>query len=210
MTPRRTFQELLADPAPAFVCEGFGGRRTFVAAVRHVLNPPASKSALERIPSVPGRGEAVEFYARHNGLCLFEDPNSEESGVAVFPIEDWPAANAELRKLWRLWLDDPRWDLPYEPDDVIPFAWQVGAANPIHWIVRGPFAGQIQWWPWTMPPTADDPPLARTFGEFFEMLATDPARVVAQDLGGYARFADGKSDEQWVPTRYLPDSRALA
>jgi hypothetical protein len=204
----RTFRELLADPAPGFVCDGFGGRQTFVAAVRHELNPQASREMLAHIPSVPGQREAAEFYAQHNGMRLFEDVNQPDSGLVVFPIEDWPAAKAELQVTWQLWTKGLAWEPPYGPEDVIPFAWQVGAANPLHWVVRGPLTGQIQWWPWTMMPTADDPPLARGFGEFFNMMATDPVRIIAHELGGYARFSDGKTQEDWFPVRYVPDRHA--
>src|SRR5436190_5256358 len=94
--------------------------------------------------------------------------------------------------------------MPYGRDDFIAFAHFRGATSHIHWVVRGPRAGSIYWWAWTMPPDKDTPPMASNFGEFIKLLHDRPAHFFNEILSCYTRFCNGAGKE-WLPNRYVPD-----
>ena len=59
-----------------------------------------------------------------------------------------------------------------------------------------------------MPPEENEF-FASSFGEFIARLHKHPISVLNEDLGGYTRYFDGKTESQWVPKRYVPDVRGL-
>jgi len=50
---------------------------------------------------------------------------------------------------------------------------------------------------------------ASCFGEFIARLHENPVSLLNEVLGGYTRYFDGKTQNQWVPERYVPDVRGL-
>jgi hypothetical protein len=206
-------EDLLRDPAPTFICKGFRSQRRLVVPLQHVAEPPARSTDVEQLPDVPGASFAAAFYAKHNGLSLFKAPSpfkqASFAGLFIFPLTDWTTEAAQWRRDWvEWWPDYLSWDWAYRPEDAVPVAQCVGAANYVHWIIRGPLAGTIQWWPWTMPVSRGDLPLTGTFEGFCNLVAANPARV-DELLGGYLIYSDGRTDDQWHPSSYVADHRAL-
>lgn len=190
----------LSDPAPAFVGRMRGGA-THVIPVRHYAGPPADHASVALIPTdVPGSKEAADFYRLHDGAILFygredggpEGPEVEgdASALQIFSLTSWPAMIADQRGLWAAWMREEADALLYGRDDVIPIAHLWGAANYVHWVVRGPHAGEVHWWPWTMPPWKGEAsePLAASFDAFLELICGDPVKLLWEQLGGYAQY----------------------
>ena len=202
-------QRLLDDPDPAFACYAIGDREKKegrVEPLAHFANPPAPPALLERIPSVPGAEQLSEVLARYNGLLLYTARETESEGVEIFPIDEWDHRTAQTVEAWREEQDiNPVDDPPYGFDDFIAVAHSRGASNYIHWVTRGPRAGSIYWWPWTMMPHQDTPPVADDFQGFIRLLYERPAYFFNEVLLCYTRFSDVRSLTEWVPGRYLPD-----
>ena len=212
-----SFEALLAHPAPAFACYDCGDpkeKESFVAPVSHIANAPANVTALARIPDVPGADAARSFFQSHDGGLLYTAKGSmaaqggPEEGIEIFPLHEWDARTQETVEFWNEseYLDN---EMPYGRDDLIAIAHSRGASTYIHWVVRGPNAGKVYWWPTTMPPGANDPPLAKSFAEFIDIICTMPVHFLNEMLFCYTRFSDGKTDEQWIPKRYIADRTSL-
>jgi hypothetical protein len=197
---------LLSDPDPAFACytnRDPAKKEGFLAPVAHFANPPAKPSLLNRVPDVAGARQAERLYATYNGLLLYTTPEqSDLHGVEIFPIDQWKQRTAQMVESWEGHY--PKHDMPYGHDDFIAFAHSRGASSYIHWVTRGPRAGSIYWWAWTMRPYKHTPPMAEDFGAFIKLLYDRPAYFFNELLLSYTRFSDG-SGKEWLPSRYLPD-----
>jgi hypothetical protein len=214
----KAFQALLSHPAPAFACYACGDpdeKEGLVAPVAHKAHAPAKAAALDRIPDLPGAATAHAFYADHDGALLFTTKGlmaaqgGPDEGVELFPLRTWAARTRETVEFWEeTGYHDER--MPYSRNDFLAVAHVRGASTYIHWVVRGPNAGRIYWWPTTMPPGKRDPPLAATFESFIETICTQPVHFLNELIFCYTRFSDGKTRTQWIPKRYIPDRRTLA
>jgi hypothetical protein len=68
--------------------------------------------------------------------------------------------------------------------------------------VDGPSAGKIFYADhdgWYESAFADD------FDRFLAHVSHEPARLLAEEVGCYTRYADGKTDAQWIPEEYFAD-----
>jgi hypothetical protein len=212
-----SFESLLRHPAPAFECAASG--RRFIAPVRHDVSPPAPGELLSRIPEIPGSAAAREFYARSNGALLFAAPpafrarvaEAPDAGIEIFSIEQWDEKTRENVDEWAQTAEDGFDEaLPYTRDDFIAIGHPRGSWNYFHWVIRGPAAGRVFWWAWTMPPWSADDALAPNFRAFVGKICSDTASLVEEVFfAGYTNYWDGSTDTQWVPHRYVPDARLL-
>jgi len=205
----KSFESLLGHPDPGFVCYACGDpshKEAFLARVEHLANPPATRNPWTMIPSVRGADGAKEFYAHHDGALLYTERGLEgtSDGIEIFPLREWPERTAQMVESWEGY-DDTQ--MPYGRHDFVAFAHSRGASSYIHWVVKGPAAGAIYWWPWTMPPYDQEPPLATDFAAFIELISTQPVHFLNDLLGCYTRFTDDRTVTQWIPRRYLPDCR---
>jgi len=161
----RSFESLIDHVDPGFICFLAGDplkNEGYLKRVEHLANPPAESSLLAKIPAVPGVDAAREFYGRFDGALLYTARDSMGGlrapglGVEIFPIEEWPDHTAQTVDSWTFEeFDDSK--MPYSRDEFVSFAYSRGTSNPIHWVVRGPAAGTIYRWAWTMPPDPRTP-----------------------------------------------------
>ena len=205
----KAFETLLRHPAPAFACYARGDRQekeAFIAPVAHRVNAGASARDLEKIPDVPGASVARAFYRKHNGALLYTGAGLMSSvggpheGLEIFRIREWKSRTNEMVDSW----DDGEYQdgrMPYGRADFIAFAHSRGASSYLHWVTRGPRAGSIYWWAWTMPPSKRTAPLAADFATFLELISTRPVHFFNELLFCYTRFSDGRTPIQWIPTR---------
>jgi hypothetical protein len=204
-------ERLLDDPDPAFACYANADREKeerYLAPLAHLANPPAPASLVKRIPSVPGAQQLRDVLAQYNGLLLYTDRETQSEGVEIFPLNEWEERTAQMVESWaeepEHYPDD---DMPYGHENFIAIAHSRGASSYIHWVTRGPRAGSVYWWPWTMRPEKDTPPMAVSFTAFIELLYQRPAHFFNELLLCYTRFSDGRTPTEWLPSRYLPDLR---
>jgi hypothetical protein len=221
------FEQFLRDPAPGFRCytptdyhnlreDKDLERAAYLALIRHIAHPPADARSLTYVRSlgIPGADDAAEFFALHDGVHVFAPAHPEHypkgwrefgAGVEVFPVAQWEQKTREIREEWDEKLSGH--DLAYGRDDFVAIGHPRGSWNYFHWVTRGPSAGRIFWWPWTMPPQDADDCFAESFDQFVTLLYVDPPALLNEVLGGYSRYFDGRSDAQWVPSTYVPDVR---
>jgi len=211
----KLIEQLLDDPDPAFACcvndrRGVQARppadETLIVPLTHLANPPATASLLKRIPDVPGAEEAKRFYSKYDGALLYTTRDWNDEGIEIFPIEQWKDRTAEMVGSWveeaDLYRDE---DMPYGHNDFIAFAHSAGASNYIHWVTRGPRAGAVYWWAWTMSPRKDTPPSTPDFASFLKLIYDRPVQFFNEILFCYTRFSDGRTGKECLPNRYLPD-----
>ncbi|HEY2586940.1 MAG TPA: hypothetical protein VGI81_14435 [Tepidisphaeraceae bacterium] len=211
--PTTPFESLLDHVDPGFVCWLASGRSReegYLKRVEHLANPPADSNLLDRIPAVPGADVARALYSRYNGALLYTARDSMGGlrapglGVEIVPIDEWPERTEAMVHSWAFEeYDDAQ--MPYGRHDFVAFAYPRGASNHVHWVIAGPAAGSIYFWPWTMRPELHTPPLARNFGAFITLLCTEPVHLLNDVFGCHWRAEEGL--KEWIPSRYLPDCR---
>lgn len=200
-----SFQALsarLADPAPAFLCEGLVDGSEILVRVEHLVGAPTTTSELDTFRRLL-RGVApdlLEVWARWNGVRLYAEPDVAEPNhlVALHPVdemEDWTLAMRE----W-LDIDDPE-DAPDRA--ALETALVIGApAMSLSCLVvltEGPRAGRICVFDHETRCAED---FAATATELLERLAGDPLELI-EPLGDTTRY---RWDEgQSFPVSYLPD-----
>lgn len=187
---------------PSFVCTN-GGRsaatqKSFIARLCHVLNAPASTQDLAILRSVLGAhaSKFEEIYAAHDGFVLYKDLLSATAGVEALPISQWDEAGEVMRQFFEH-LDDES-----DPDYIrtgVAFATAPQSGNYFVMPVEGPNAGKIFY--------ADhdgwyESHFASDFGEFIVRVTNNPAQVLSEELGCYARYSDGNTSIQWIPESY--------
>lgn len=208
MTGIGSFERLaarLADPAPAFECEGFGAPGRTLVAVEHRAGAPATAAEIAWLQrQLDGvAGGLVTIWARWNGIMLGVEPGTTEPSflVALHPIgEAMLAATAGVHswveELGALELEDP---------DGLASAVAIGgpaaSANALVVLTRGSRAGAICVFDHE---TLVAEPFAANVDELLERLADDPVALV-EPLGGTTRY---RWDEgQLFPVAYLADGR---
>ncbi|MDB5325584.1 MAG: hypothetical protein JWM57_1153 [Phycisphaerales bacterium] len=205
-------EQLLADPDPAFACIANSdptNTEGYLAPLLHLAGPPGGSLLRSQIPDVPGSRDAAAIYAAHDGMLLYTDAATQSEGVEIFPIGQW---KERTKQMVESWVEDnyPDDDMPYGHDDFIAFGHSRGASSYLHWVIRGPKAGSIYWWPWTMRPERYTPPMAATFADFVTLLYEKPAFFFNELLLCYTRFSDGRTGKEWLPNRYVPDRQKPA
>jgi len=197
----KSLQTILSHKKPGFACYACGDKskaEKFIAPVTHEVALPASKKSLAQIPSIGGSKDAVNFYAEHDGAQLYSGE------IEIFSIDEWSGRTEQSIENWEEagYEDD---EMPYGRNDFLAIAYPQGASTYVHWVTRGPAAGQVWWWASTMPPARDASPAATTFRGFIDMVCNEPVRFLNEVSLCYTRFSDGRTVKQWIPIRYIPD-----
>ena len=92
-----------------------------------------------------------------------------------------------------------------DPDHIvtgIAFATVPQSGNYFVLPIEGPSAGKIFYANhdgWYESAFADD------FDGFLAHVVQDPVKLLAEEVGCYTRYSDGKTDTQWIPEEYYPD-----
>jgi hypothetical protein len=192
----------------------------YLARLKHVVEPPAGANELAYLQQleVPGADDARQFFELHNGVYLFAPTRPEYyptswreflAGVEIFPVRLWKEKTLEVRTDWEKKLEG-HGPLPYGRDDFLAIGHPRGSWNYFHWVIRGPNAGRIYWWPWTMPPADGGDFLADSFHLFISMLHVDPPTLLNDVLGGYSYYFDGSGHDdsaRFAALAYFPDYR---
>jgi hypothetical protein len=198
-------EEFAKSPAPGFRCYAAGAKSDarFLAKVRHVLNEPASPKSLAQVrKKLAGHADKVlAFYQRHDGFVLYRDTISDAAGIELLPVAQWEEATDDMRDWFDHLTDEPEND----PDHIvtgIAIATVPHSGNYFVIPVEGPAAGKIFYANhdgWYESAFADD------FDDFLAHVTREPAKLLAEEVGCYTRYSDGKTDAQWIPEQYFPD-----
>ena len=203
--PTQTIEQFAQAPAPGFRCFA-APKRTgprFLARVQHILNPPATAESIAQIRQSLGEhaAQVAAFYQQHDGFVLYRDTLSEAAGIELLPVEQWQTATEDMRSWFEHLADEPESD----PDHIvtgIAIATVPHSGNYFVMPVDGPTAGKIFYADhdgWYESAFADD------FDRFLAHVTRDPVRLLAEEVGCYTRYADGKTDAQWIPEEYFAD-----
>ena len=203
MSVHAKLEELLAHPAPGFICKGAGSERSkkFVAKITHELSKPASANALSKLKRmIPvGSDQLLTFYVHHDGLILYKDTIGDAEGVQLFAVEEMDAGTNELRE-WLDMLEDE--DDHNKLKSAIAIGQVPHSGNYCAMPVEGPGVGKIFY------VDHDDwreEAFSESFDEFLSRIADSPAKLLSEDLGCYARYSDGQTEIQWIPEEYFSD-----
>jgi hypothetical protein len=205
----QALEEFTKSPAPGFRCLAAGNRSgpRFLASIRHILNAPASPASIAQIRKLLGNhaDQAATFYQCHDGFVLYRDTKSEAAGIELLPVAQWEKATEEMRDWFNHLADNPEDD----PDHIvtgISIATVPHSGNYFVMPVEGPNAGKIFYADhdgWYESAFADD------FSSFLARVTREPVKLLANDVGCYTRYSDGKTNTQWIPEEYFSDvSRA--
>jgi hypothetical protein len=207
------FERHLSDPSPAFWCYACGDhaeKPTLLARLQNRVGLPAKPRTVASIEKRLGRAanQIKQFYAKHDGVLMYEDmhlspgvPEEERTaGIYFFPVAQWNAMSREMRSS----LKAMGWSRKEMTDWLlrgIAFAELPMSANFFVIQPQDKAAGKIYY-------AAHDSfvadPIAGCFNEFLDKIVRNPPRFLNR-LGCYARYSDGKSDTQWIPTKYVPN-----
>jgi hypothetical protein len=205
----QVIEQFAEAPAPGFRCfaapKQTGPR--FLARVQHILQPPASAEAVAEIRQSLGEhaAQVVAFYQRHDGFILYRDTLSKAAGIELLPVGRWQAATEEMRDWFDHLSDEPEND----PDHIvtgIAMATVPHSGNYFVMPVEGPTAGKIFYADhdgWYESAFADD------FNGFLVHVTHEPVHLLAEEVGCYTRYTDGKTTAQWIPEEYFTDVREV-
>ena len=210
------FLQHLDDPSPGFRCSkaGSGERRpSLVVRVSNLRNEPADEKGLTELRARlgPAAGSFARLYDVNDGLILYAQTEVRQgrydppypAGLRFFPVRDWDR-RSEMARNWlgALLFEDE------EAEDWmklgLAFAEICHSGN--YFLVQpsGPQAGKIyfQWheslWDW-------EAPIAEGLDAFLELILADPAGFLDR-MGCCTRYADGRSEDQWIPEVYVPNA----
>jgi hypothetical protein len=204
MTPQ-ALEGFTKSPQPGFRCFAAGDKSgpRFLATIRHILNAPASPASIAQIRQMLGHNaEQVEaFYQHDDGCVLYRDTKSDAAGIEFLPVAQWEEATDDMRDWFDHLADEPEND----PDHIvtgIAIATVPHSGNYFVMPVEGPSAGKIFYADhdgWYESAFADD------FTRFLSRVTREPVKLLAEDVGCYTRYSDGKTNSQWIPEEYFPD-----
>jgi hypothetical protein len=121
------------------------------------------------------------------------------AGIAFYPVGDWQQMSARTRAdaFQSGWEEDdsPAWLLEGITIGEIP--------NSGNYFLIHPNAEPLGAVYYLQHDDFDEEPIAKTFDEFLNAIVTDPVGFLYRS-GCYTRYADGKTDIQWIPKEYLP------
>ncbi len=211
--PPQVIEEFARAPAPGFRCYGCYAAPTrsgprFLANVQHILHPPASPEAIAQIRQLLGASatQVAAFYQRHNGFVLYRDTLSDAAGIELLPVEQWQTATEDVRCFFECLADEPENDLDHILTG-IAMATVPHSGNYFVMPVEGPTAGKLFYLShdagWYESAFADD------FDKFLAHVTQEPVRLLAEEVGCYTRYSDGKTKEQWIPEEYFTDVRGV-
>jgi hypothetical protein len=149
--------------------------------------------------------QVASFYQRHDGFVLYRDTLSQAAGIELLPVEQWDAATEDMRDWFDHLADEPEND----PDRIvtgIALATVPHSGNYFVMPIEGTSAGKVFYADhdgWYESAFADD------FDAFLAHVVREPVKLLAEEVGCYTRYWDGKTDAQWIPEEYFSDiSRA--
>jgi hypothetical protein len=198
-------REFAKAPAPGFRCCAAGAKSgaQFLAKVRHILNAPASSESIAQLRQMLGShaGKVAAFYQQHDGFVLYRDTLSEAAGIELLPVGQWKEATDDMRE----WFDHLVDDAENDPDRIvtgIAIATVPQSGNYFVMPVEGPTAGKVFY--------ADhdgwyESAFADGLDDFLVHVTREPVKLLAEEVGCYTRYSDGKTDTQWIPEEYFPD-----
>jgi hypothetical protein len=177
----------------AFQCKPAGRKgatERFTTHVVHFLNSPCLPDESSHLPATLGEvGEQFQaFYSKHNGLVLYRDTLSSAAGVEVLPLAAVPKATERVRSR----MDDE------ESDQSASLAFATAPRSGNYFMIRseGPNIGKIFY---SDHETNAEAPFAENFADFLLRIMREPVKLLAQDLGCFARYSDGFTRTQWIP-----------
>jgi len=201
----QVIEEFVQAAAPGFRCSAAGDDSggEFLARVSHVLNGPAAPGAIVQLRAMLGShaDQVARFYERHDGFVLYQDTESDEAGVELFPVARWRKATEDMREWFSHLEEEPEND----PDHIltgIAIGEVPHSGNYFVMPIEGPSAGKIFYADhdgWYESPFADD------FDGFLKHVCSDPVTLLNDELGCYICYSDGTTDEQWIPEEYFSD-----
>jgi hypothetical protein len=215
-----SFLNFCRRPHQRFVCSAAGEENgpRFTANIEHHLGKPAGAAAITALNKRLGTLATLyePFFKAANGAVLYADTLSESAGVSMAAIEDWD----ELTREWKAWHEgqtyyDPEAEDDDSDDDELPLpTWMKNAVaigeapqsgNYFVLALDGDERGNIYYCDHeTLQPEF----YASSMNEFLARLIwCDPPRMLLH-LGCFARYADGKTDQQWIPEQYLAGDAA--
>jgi hypothetical protein len=205
----KAIEQFAQAPAPGFRCFA-APKRTgprFLARVQHIWHPPAAEKSIARIRKLLGEhaAQVATFYQRHDGFVLYRDTLSEAAGIELLAVKQWRAATEDMRSWFEHLADEPESD----PDHIltgVAIATVPQSGNYFVMPVDGPTAGKVFYADndgWYESAFADD------FDGFLSHVTRDPAKLLAEEVGCYTRYSDGKTDVQWIPEQYFADVTGL-
>ena len=167
------------------------------------MHPPASSESIDRVRQMLGShaDKVAAFYERHDGFVLYRDTLSEAAGIELLPVEQWAGATDDMRD----WFDHLAEEPENDPDHIltgIAIATVPHSGNYFVMPVEGPSAAKIFYADhdgWYESAFADD------FDGFLAHVTREPHKLLAEEVGCYTRYSDGKTDAQWIPEEYFPD-----
>ena len=197
------FEVFAKSPAPGFRCSAAESGARFLASIHHILNPPASPASIAQIRQKLGShaSQVADFYKHHDGFVLYHDSKSDAAGIELLPVEQWEEATEDMRDWFDHLADEPESD----PDQIVTgvaIATVPHSGNYFVMPIQGPSAGKIFYADhdgWYESAFADD------FAGFMDRVTRDPVKLLAEDVGCYSRYSDGKTDTQWIPEEFLAD-----
>jgi len=199
-------QELLAAPAPGFICRGAGSRaklKRFVAKIKHRVGGPSSADDLARLAQMvsEGAGQLSAFYRDHDGVELYVDTVGDAVGIELYAIKKIESGTNEFRE-WLGTLELEEGSDTNKLKSAIAVGEVPHSGNYFAMPVDGQGVGKVFYvdhddW--------HEEPFAGSFDEFVERVSSNPVKLLSEDLGCYARYSDGQTDIQWIPEEYLPD-----
>lgn len=189
----------------AFRCKPPGQKAAsdrFIAHVGHYLHSPATAAEVTQLKKqLDSCSPSLEAsYHKHNGFVLYRDTLSNAAGVEALPVGAWANATERLH-------EDVQDRNDYADDDpsgllsCIVFARAPRSGNLFAIRKTGPKRGAIFY---TGHETlAADAPFASDFDEFVSRIISDPVKLLAKDLGCFARYSDGQTPTQWIPEEVI-------
>ncbi len=188
-----------------FTCETHETWRKLEIPVVHAFAPPLEPGRRTRIErALPHRlpPDLQAFYDRCDGALLYTRSMrpGEAQGLAIFPLSELTSRH---RRAVREMSDGPE----SLPERCLVFGEPVASGNylALDAKARGREKSVLYLDHETLFEPEPPRPLFRSFRALLEAAMKDPARLLNDRLGCFARYSDGKTERQWIPLRYRPD-----
>jgi hypothetical protein len=185
----------------AFRCRPAGRKdatERFLARVGHYLHSPASPVELSQLKEQLGAcsTDLANCYVRHNGFVLYRDTLSDTAGVEVLPVRGWAKATERWQQQVQDRMDDEQDEQLAPLLSCMVFGLVPRSGNFFTIQTSGPESGHIFC---TDHETMALEQFAPDFGKFVVRIISNPVRLLAKELGCFARYSDGVSSTQWIP-----------
>ena len=187
----------LALRNPRFLCRGACDTgRELVVPVTHEVGRPAGDAGLRKLRELAGPAHDLlaEIYRGCDGLRLHT--HGGNAGLRVFPIEHLQHENAE----WREWLSGLAEEELY-PFQLGGFAFATIEGSGNYFVAHD---GRVYY----SDHDGGDDDCWGDLDAFVARVVSDPVRFLSE-AGGYTRYSDGRSNEQFIPYSFVHGSEAV-